>query len=327
MDLKSELEKRHNAFNEYWIKFLPESKPINLYNASRHLTLGGGKRLRPAIAIFTSESVSGSIESVLPFAAALELMHTFTLVHDDIMDKSDMRRNRPTVHIKFGEPTAILAGDFLFAKSFEAMHDLSVNVQIFKKLSYDLIQCVLDICKGQQLDIEFEKRKIVSEAEYIDMITKKTAVLFELAARGGCLIGGGEPEEVTCCANYGLNLGLAFQIWDDYLDISSDEQTLGKDIGNDIRNGKKTLIAVNSLQNATGENKVVLDKLFGNFNATDWDIRRVFEVYKQTGSIEYARKTAIEYINKAKEALTSLRDSDFKEILKGLADYSITREK
>ncbi len=327
MDLKYELEKKHNAFNQYWKKYLPEDEPAQLYEASRHLTLGGGKRLRPAIVMFTCESASGNVETAMPFAAALELMHNFTLVHDDIMDKSDLRRNRPTVHKKFGEPTAILAGDFLFAKSFEAMHDLTVDLSVFRELNYLLIQCVLNICKGQQLDIEFEKRKSVTEEEYINMIFKKTAVLFELAARGGIIIGGGSPEEITSCNDYGANLGLAFQIWDDYLDVSSDEETLGKDIGNDIRNGKKTLIAVNSWQNASDENKKILNEFFGNTNASDEDIKRVFEVYKDTGSIEYARNTALQYIQNAKEALNPLRDSEAKEILKDLADYSIKREK
>lgn len=327
MDLKSELEKRHSAFEGYWKKYLPVGKPENLYDASRHLTFSGGKRLRPAIAMFSCESVSGNIEDVLPFAAALELMHNFTLVHDDIMDKSDLRRNQPTVHKKFGEPTAILAGDFLFAKSFEVMHDLPIDLQKFKDLDYLLVQCVLNICEGQQLDIEFEKRKLVTEEEYIDMISKKTGVLFELAAKGGSIIGGGTQEEISACTNFGLNLGLAFQIWDDYLDISSDEITLGKDIGNDIRNGKKTLIAVNSLQNASGDNKNILDELFGNINASDVDIKRIFNVFNETGSIEYARNTAISYINRAKDSLESLRDSEFKGILKNLAEYSIIREK
>lgn len=325
MDLKSELEIKNKIFNEYWIKYLPEEEPFDLHNAARHLTLGGGKRLRPAIAMFASESVSGDIESVLPFASALELMHNFTLVHDDIMDKSVLRRNRPTVHNKFGVPTAILAGDFLFAKSFEAMHDLSVDLSIFKELNHHLIQCVLDICQGQQLDIEFEERNIVTEKEYINMISKKTAILFELAARGGAMIGGGNENEISYCTYYGANLGLAFQIWDDYLDISSSEETLGKDIGNDIRNGKKTLIAVNSLQNASNDNKKILEDLFGNRNASDEDVRRVFGIFKDTGSIEYAKNTAINYVNKAKDALNPIRESNAKEILKDLAEYSIER--
>lgn len=327
MDLKTELEKRYDSFNKYLQKYLPEGEPTDLYNAARHLTLGGGKRLRPCMAMLACESVFGNVERVMPFAVALEIIHNFTLVHDDIMDKSDLRRNLPTVHIKFGEPTAILTGDFLFAKSFEAMHDLSVDLSMFKELDYSLVECVLDICEGQQLDIQFEQRKMITEEEYNNMVCKKTAALFELAARGGAIIGYGNQDEINAFTDYGIHVGLSFQIWDDYLDISSDEKTLGKDIGNDIRNGKKTLIAVYTLQNATGENRKLLDEIFGNRNASDDDIKQVFTLFKEMGSIDYARNTALNYTKKAKDALNNLKDSEAKEILKGLADYSTKREK
>lgn len=327
MDFNAEIEKRCMAFNKHWQKYLPEGIPAELYDAARHIALGGGKRLRPCIAMLACESVSGDVENVLPFASALEIIHNFTLVHDDIMDKSDMRRNLPTVHVKFGEPTAILTGDFLFAKSFEAIHDLPVDLSIFKELDYSLVKCVLDICEGQQLDIQFEKRKIISEEEYINMVQKKTAVLFELSAKGGAIIGGGNQKEINALTEYGLQLGLSFQIWDDYLDISSDEKTLGKDIGNDIRNGKKTLIAVHTLQNTTGENRKLLDEVFGNKKASDDDIKRIFTLFKEMGSIDYARNTALNYNKKAKDALELLEDSEAKNILERLADYSIQREK
>jgi len=327
MDFKVEIEKRYLIFNKYWQKYLPEGIPADLYNAARHIALGGGKRLRPCIAMLACESVSGDVENVLPFASALEIIHNFTLVHDDIMDKSDMRRNQPTVHVKFGEPTAILTGDFLFAKSFEAIHDLPADLSMFKELDYSLVKCVLDICEGQQLDIQFEKKKMITEEEYIHMIQKKTGVLFELSAKGGAIIGGGNQKEINTLTEYGLQLGLSFQIWDDYLDISSDTKTLGKDIGNDIRNGKKTLIAVNTIQNATGENKKLLEEVFGNKNASDEDIKRIFTLFKEMGSMDYARNTAINYNKKAKDALEPLGDSKAKDILKRLADYSIQREK
>ncbi len=327
MNLQNELKKRSDAFNKYWLKYLREGKPTSLYNAARHLPLGGGKRLRPFLVMLSCESVSGEAEKTLPFGAALELMHNFTLVHDDIMDKSNLRRNVPTVHLKFGEPAAILAGDLLFARSFEAMHDLSVECSFFKQLDRLVIQCILNICEGQQLDVEYEQRETITEEEYIDMITRKTAVLFRLAARGGAMIGGGNDNEVSALTDYGLYLGLSFQIWDDYLDMSSNKETLGKDIGNDIRNGKKTLIAVHSLQNAAGENKQILDEVFGNRNASDDDVNRVFTLFKEIGSIDYAKKTAIEYNKKAKNALNVLKDSEAKELLCDLADYSIKREK
>jgi geranylgeranyl diphosphate synthase type I len=326
MDLKAELERRKNLFNVELRNFLRDGKPEVLYDAARHLPIAGGKRLRPCISMLAGEAVSGDSEKVMPFAIAIELIHNFTLVHDDIMDKSHLRRSLPTVHIKFGEPTAIMAGDLLFAKAFEVVHNIE-DIHVFKKLDYGLVKCVEEICEGQQLDMEFEKREIVSEKEYLEMIMKKTAFLFMFAAEGGAIAADGTKEEVNALKEYGKFLGLAFQIWDDYLDISSREETLGKDIGNDIRNGKKTLIAVYTLNNVSGGDKKLLGNIFGNKDASEEEVRMVFDLFKKTKSIDYARETAVEYCNKAKEALGVLKESDAKQVLLDLVDYSISREK
>ncbi|OYT57606.1 geranylgeranyl pyrophosphate synthase [Euryarchaeota archaeon ex4484_162] len=327
MNIRNELEKRADIFNKEMKKYLKTGTPKRLYDAAKHLPLAGGKRLRPCVAMLSCESVSGDVQRVMPFAVALELVHNFTLIHDDIMDKSRLRRNLPAVHIKFGESTAILAGDFLFALSFEAMQDIPIKPSVFKKLNNSLIQCVKDICQGQQLDTEFEKRKNIAEYEYLNMIQKKTASLFRLAAHGGAIIGNGSTEEINALTEYGNLLGLAFQIWDDYLDLSSSEKTLGKDIGNDIRNGKKTLIAVHALENTNNQDKKLLEEVMGNKDASERDIKQIVEVFKKTGSIEYAKKTALHYSRQAKKTLETLKDSEAKTVLIQLADYSIEREK
>ena len=327
MDLKTELEKRANFFNGILEKFLSKGEPETLYDAVRHLPLAGGKRLRPSLAMISCEAVSGDIRNVMPLAIALELTHNFTLVHDDIMDKSKLRRNMPAVHVKYGEPTAIIAGDLLFSKAFEAMHDIQGDPSIFKNVEFGLIDCVRLISEGQQLDMEFEKRKSVAEDEYLEMILKKTAVIFMYAAESGAILGGGSREQANALNEYGKSLGLGFQIHDDYLDMSSDEETLGKDIGNDIRNGKKTLIAVHCLNNASGEDKKLLDKIFGNLKASDKEVKQVYNLFKSVGSIEYAKNTAVKYCEKAKKALEILPKSDAKKILLELAKYSINREK
>jgi geranylgeranyl diphosphate synthase type I len=327
IDLKQELKKRADIFNKELEIFLKKGEPKVLYDAARYLPLAGGKRLRPCISMLSCEAVHGDIKRVMPLAIALELVHNFTLVHDDIMDKSRLRRNLPSVHIKFGEPTAIMAGDLLFAKAFEIIHSTPLDAKIFKELDLGLVKCVEEICEGQQLDIGFEKRENIREEEYIEMILKKTAYLFMFAAEGGAIAGGGNDEEVKGLKKYGKSLGLGFQIWDDYLDLSSDEKTLGKDIGNDIRNGKKTLIAVHSLNNASGDDKKLLDEIFGNKNASEQDVKKVYELFRKTKSLEYAKNTAINYSAKAKKALDVLDDSNAKQILMELADYSIEREK
>jgi len=327
MDLKQELSKRANVFNIELEECLKNGQPKSLYDAARYLPLAGGKRLRPCISMLSCDAVGGDVKRVMSFAVALELIHNFTLVHDDIMDKSRLRRNLPTVHIKFGEPAAIISGDLLFAKAFEVMHDISDDPSIFKRVDFGLINCVREICEGQQLDMEFEKKQDVSEKEYLEMIRRKTAVLFKFAAEGGAILGGGTREKINALSEYGESLGLAFQIRDDYLDMSSDEGTLGKDIGNDIRNGKKTLIAVRSISNAAENDKKFLEKIFGNSDASEQEVKKVYDLFKEMKSIEYAKNAALEYSIRAKKALDVLDDSDAKQVLIGLAEYSITREK
>jgi len=327
MDLRNELEKRTSIFNTYWQRYLQIKNPKTLYEASQHLPFAGGKRIRPFLTMISCESVSSDATKALPFAAGLELMHNFTLVHDDIMDHSMLRRKLPTVHVKFGEPTAILSGDLLFAKSFEAILNTSVDFFILKQLQQDFIACIIAICEGQQLDIEFEQQKTATEQIYLDMISKKTGALFELCGKGGGLIGGGNSQEVAALKTYGMALGLAFQIWDDYLDMSSNTTTLGKDIGNDIRNGKKTLIAVHCLSHVTGEEKQLLDNIFGNRNASEHDVAKVYDLFRELGSVEYAMKRALQYVDQAKDAIAMLRPSDAKELLYQLIDYIIQRDK
>jgi len=327
MNLKSELKNRVDFFNIELNKYLQKGKPKILYDAVRHLPLAGGKRLRPAISIVSCEAVKGDIKNVMPLAMSLELIHNFTLVHDDIMDKSNLRRNIPTVHIEYGEPTAIIAGDLLFAKAFEVMHNFPGDSIVFKKLNSLIVRGIREVCEGQQFDMEFEKRNIVSEEEYLNMISKKTSALFVIAAEGGAISGGGTEEEINSLKIYGESLGLAFQIRDDYLDMSSSEETLGKDIGNDIRNGKKTLIAVHSLNNTSGKDQKLLTNIFGNRNTSDRDIKTVYELFEDLGSIEYAKNTALKYSIKANESLDSLQNTNAKQVLKELAEYSIKREK
>jgi geranylgeranyl diphosphate synthase type I len=328
MDLESELKKRADFFNTQLEKFMQGGSPEKLYDAMRHLPAAGGKRLRPVLSMLTCEAVKGDITKVIPLCIASELTHNFTLVHDDIMDKSKIRRGLPSVHMKYGEPTAIIAGDLLFTKAFESMHKTTVDANTFKNVEYGLIDCVREISEGQQLDMDFEQRKIVSEDEYLEMIRKKTAVFFQYASEAGAILGEATRDQSNALNQYGLNLGLGFQIWDDYLDISSDLETLGKDIGNDIRNGKKTLIACHCLNNAAGEDKKILDDIFGNLKATDEQVKKVYNVFKRTGSIDYSRKKAEEFCNKAKNSLNKLPDTEAKKILTSLVEYAtFKREK
>ena len=327
MNLKKEITNRASIFNKEIDTFLTIDDPTLLYEASRHLPLAGGKRLRPVLSMLACEAVGGNANEVIPFGMAVEIIHNFTLVHDDIMDKSTLRRNLPTVHLEYSEPTAILAGDLLFVKAFEALDKYPKGMAGFRELNNHLIRSVIEVCEGQQLDMNFEKRLIVQEDEYLDMIAKKTSALFRIASDGGALVGGASKKQQNAMNIFGTTLGLSFQIQDDFLDMSSDTKTLGKDIGNDIRNGKKTLIAVHCLNNCKGEDKKTLEKLFGKSTANDDEIQQVHEIFHRTESIKYASQKAKEYNDQAIKQLECLPESPSKEILHDLAVYAMTREK
>ena len=297
--------------------------PDNLEEASVYLTRAGGKMLRPALTLITAEAVGGNRESALKSAAAIELIHTFSLIHDDIMDQDDMRRGMPSVHKVWGEDVAILAGDTLFSKAFEIIigSEGTSSEQNNKALATVADACV-KICEGQASDMGFEERFDVSEDEYMEMIFKKTGALKAAATKVGAIMGGASEEVIDAMYEYGRLIGLAFQIQDDYLDIAADEETLGKPIGSDIGKGKMTIIAIKGL--ASVDDGRLLEILKAENNSQD-EIDEAVEILTNCGAIEYARNLAQESVVKAKEVLEILDDSSSKQILVDIADFVLER--
>ena len=297
--------------------------PDNLEEASVYLTRAGGKMLRPALTLITAEAVGGNRESALKSAAAIELIHTFSLIHDDIMDQDDMRRGMPSVHKVWGEDVAILAGDTLFSKAFEIIigSEGTSSEQNNKALATVADACV-KICEGQASDMGFEERFDVSEDEYMEMIFKKTGALIAAATKVGAIMGGASEEVIDAMYEYGRLIGLAFQIQDDYLDIAADEETLGKPIGSDIGKGKMTIIAIKGL--ASVDDGRLLEILKAENNSQN-EIDEAVEILTNCGAIEYARNLAQESVVKAKEVLEILDDSSSKQILVDIADFVLER--
>lgn len=327
MDLMDVFGERIKIINRKIDEFLRVKEPERLYDATRYLPLSGGKRLRPLLVSLSTEVLGEDWKKSIPFGIAIELMHNFTLVHDDIMDRSPLRRNIETTHIKFGEETAIIAGDLLFAKSYEALHELDVDRGDFRRLNLLLTKCIEEICEGQYMDMDFEKRDDVTEDEYMKMIEKKTAALFSCSAEGGAVIGGGSDEEIKALSMYGKSLGLGFQIWDDYLDLKGKENEFGKRIGNDIREGKKTLMIIHALARADeGERDLILSTL-GKKDAKEEEIKDVIEILDNLGSLSYAKEKAMEYASKAKGFLGILPKNDARRYLEELVDYAISRRR
>ncbi|MEM2715824.1 MAG: polyprenyl synthetase family protein, partial [Candidatus Thermoplasmatota archaeon] len=280
------------------------------------LPFAGGKRLRPIIAYVSCEAVGGNGMDTIPFGVALELIHTFTLIHDDIMDRDEERRGKPTVHKIYGENTAILAGDALFAKSFEIASYIE-NDRIAKRILRNLAIMAKEICEGQDMDMSFEKIEYVDEKKFLEMIEKKTARMFEHAAMGGAIIGRAKEKQIEALRNYGLNLGMAFQIWDDCLDVIGKD--IGKPIGSDIRRGKKTILYIYGYK----KDKERLLKIYGK----DEEIKQAISFFEEIGAIDYAKNMAFIYAEKAKKAIERIRNSEEKKKLIEIAEFAVKREK
>ena len=300
-------------------------EPQDLQDACLYLTKAGGKMLRPALCLITAEAVGGKKEDALKAGSAIELIHTFSLIHDDIMDDDDMRRGMPSVHKVWGEDVAILAGDTLFSKAFEIIinSESTSPLQNNQALATVADACV-KICEGQALDMGFEDRFDVTEDEYMEMIFKKTGALIAAATKAGAIMGGASDDVVDAMYEYGRLIGLAFQIQDDYLDLASDEETLGKPIGSDIGKGKMTIIAINGISSAGDDSEKLLEILKDDNNSKE-DIDLAIEILTKCGAIEYARNLALNSVKQAKEVLEILPDSSSKQVLVDIADFVLER--
>jgi geranylgeranyl diphosphate synthase type I len=291
----------------------------DLFRASAHLLIAGGKRLRPAVVILAADAVKkGSSDDLIPAALALELTHNFTLIHDDLMDGDVTRRGVPTVHTVWDEPTAILAGDVLYAKAFEfiCLSDASdaAKVRAVKMLA----QTCAEICEGQSMDMAFEKQDDVTELDYLDMVSKKTGVLYGASAAIGGILAGANPIQADALYQFGLNSGVAFQIQDDLIDLCANTEKSGKDRASDIREGKQTLIAIKAREKG-------LDLAPYRRELTPADIDDLIAHLNDAGILDEVRATAVERAEVAKKALGILPDSEEKEILTEIADYFIAR--
>jgi len=318
--IEEALKTRAKLVDEAIPKFLPITPPDEMYNAMRHLLDAGGKRLRPSALLLAAEAVGGKQENVMPAAVAIELVHNFTLIHDDIMDEADLRRGLATVHKKWGVPRAIIAGDALYSKAFEILScTRSEPVRLVESLELMSKTCT-DICEGQWMDMNFATRKDVKEEEYMRMVEKKTAVLFAASMKMGATLSGANNDAARALWDFGRMTGIGFQIYDDVIDLITPEGILGKAQGGDIIEGKRTLIVIHALS------KGVTIEALGKSNATRSEVSAALTTLKDSGSIDYAMNKALSFVDQGKAALKVLPDSEAKNVLIGLADYMIERK-
>lgn len=304
------------------IKILEESS-IYLFSA-------GGKRLRPIVLVASSDLIGGDRERAYKAGAAVEILHTFTLIHDDIMDRDNLRRGLPTVHVKWGEPIAILAGDFVHAKAYEALNEAlkGLDGDTYYKAFSLFIKSIEIISEGQAMDMSFENRDNVTEEEYIEMIKRKTAMLFSCASALGGIINNASDEIVQNLAEYGLNLGISFQIVDDILGLIADEKELGKPVYSDIKEGKKTILVIKALNEASENERRIILSTLGNRNASKEDFEKTAEIIKKY-SLDYAYNLAQEYSSKSLYSLSKITVKNFtaEKALKYLAEFTVKRRK
>ncbi len=328
--IKSEIEANASAVNEFILAFL-KGTPKELYQASSHLLRTGGKRLRPFMVIKGCEMLGGTIMRALPAAAAVELVHNFTLVHDDIMDNDEMRHSTATVHRYYGMPLAILAGDILFSKSFELLTFNGRKVGILDSdianMVAQLSRACTEICEGQAIDIGFaSSSKLPKGQDYIDMIGKKTAALFDVSCTLGALSAPDHsPLDIANLSSYGRNIGIAFQLVDDLIGVIGDPKLTGKAAGNDIREGKKTYPILLAISRANEEDKDKIRKVFGFKNASATDIREAAKLISDIGIEHDVRNTARKYMNEALRSIESYANSDAKRLLQFSADFVVGR--
>ena len=265
-----------------------QKSPEGLYDPLRYMIAIGGKRIRPRLCLATYGIFADELKpEILEPAAALEVFHTFTLIHDDIMDRSTLRRGHPTVWKKWNEDTAILSGDVMFIDSYRRISQAPAALlpQVLALFS----RTASEVCDGQQMDMDFEKRSSVTMAEYMEMIGLKTGVLIACAAQMGALIGGADEWSQACMYEYGYYLGLAFQVADDYLDAYGDEKVFGKPIGGDILNGKKSWLTVRAMELGAAGLEEALAAPAVTEEEKAAKIARVKAIYDSVGLAEKAR--------------------------------------
>jgi len=310
------------------IKRIPlDKEPKGLYEPIRYILSIGGKRIRPALVLVAYNLYKDNIEDIIQPALALEVFHNFTLLHDDIMDKADIRRNQPTVHKKWSENVAILSGDAMTIKAYELIAEtkpqfLPAVLKVFNKTA-------LGVCEGQQYDMDFETRLDVSEKEYLEMIRLKTSVLIAASLQIGALLAEAPENDVQNIYDFGINLGLAFQLQDDYLDSFGDVKIFGKKIGNDILSNKKTFLLINALKNADKDTYEQLIRLIEKKEyGPEEKIKSVLEIYKKTKADDLLKEKMAFYYEKAIKSLNSLSvEKDKTQILYDFAEKMMYRQK
>ncbi len=318
------IETYKENFIGYLNKKVTVKEPANLYEPIHYILQIGGKRLRPVLTLMTCELFNGNVNQAYDAALAIEIFHNFTLVHDDIMDSAPIRRGKETVHKKWDINTGILSGDAMMIVAYQCFENYEPIV--YKKLLKLFSKTALEVCEGQQLDIDFETRTDVTIEAYLQMITYKTSVLVAAAMKMGAIIAEVDEVEAELIYDFGLNIGIAFQLQDDYLDTFGDEAQFGKQIGGDISENKKTFLYLKTMEVCESKDKELLMALYKSTANNEHKINEVTQIFKNNSIAEITIQEIENYTNKAFEILDKLSISDEKKaILKNFGNSLMKR--
>ena len=319
------IQKYQSHFIAHLNKFSLAREPKQLYDPVQYILNLGGKRLRPMLTLMTTDCFGGEISNALDASLAIELFHNFSLIHDDIMDKAPLRRGKQTVHEKWNINTGILSGDAMLIMAYKLLE--SYNSKYFKQLTTLFSNTALEVCEGQQYDINFETRVDVSVQDYVKMVKYKTAVLVGTAMQMGAILAEANNEDQKRCYDFGINLGIAFQLKDDYLDAFGNPENFGKQLGGDIIENKKTYLFLKAMELGSDDLKNKLSDLFEKCSVNnDQKIVQVIEVYNKSGA-KKATERAIENYTTAAFDLLNLLDieSSKKQVLIDFGTQLMTR--
>ena len=290
------------------------SEPVTLYEPLRYILSTGGKRFRPALTMMACGLCGKDPEKALPAALAVEMLHNFTLIHDDIMDQADHRRGNPTVHKKWSREVAILSGDSLYTEAMRMLHQLDSDVD-FRRMNHCFLEGIRAVCEGQALDMEFETRNNVHPDEYVTMICGKTAALISAALEMGGIAAGCSELQQQKLHHLGMSLGIGFQMQDDWLDIVADQKKFGKRTGGDIREGKKTCILLTAMQRCNKAEAEWLQSCLDEKPVSEQNIEKIIHLFNKSGALDETKKRFQFYYQQALDDLDVFEESTHKEEL------------
>lgn len=317
-DIRAAVAADFEAVNRYIVEQLHSRVPL-VESIGQYIVDAGGKRLRPVLVLLSARGCGYEGDQAIRLAAVIEFIHTATLLHDDVVDMSTMRRGRPTVNEQWNNPSSVLVGDFIYSRAFQILVEVA-NPKIMRIIA----DTTNTIAEGEVLQLLNKHRVETSEEDYMQVIEDKTAILFQTAAQCGAIVAEAREAEEDALKRAGRHIGLAFQLIDDLLDYSGESQALGKNIGDDLAEGKPTLPLIHALHNSSGDASALLRNAIEKGGTGHLD--EIIRIVRQSGSLDYTRRLAEQEVDRALEALSTLPDSSFRQAMEQMARLAVSRE-